>query len=70
MKVRFYSIRPYSERLLAEFDPKHVQGFNWDVIIRKAGFSSCRFIPMAGGKSYWVMDNDEFILFVLKYSGV
>jgi hypothetical protein len=40
MKVRFYSIRPYSERLLAEFDPKHVQGlavvdlYRWRVVSR------------------------------------
>ena len=67
MKVKFYSLSPFWEKLtLASIDCGTMPH---DEFIRSLGFSSCYYIDDVPNKydTYWEMDEHEFTVFCLKF---
>ena len=67
MKVKFYSMSPFSSALLKHYDPGNVGSLGWDGVIRDLGYPSCRFVINDYG-CYWEMDELEYIHFVLSWA--
>ena len=67
MKVKFYSMSPFSSALLKHYDPGNLGSLRWDGVIRDLGYPSCRFVINDYG-CYREMDELEYIHFVLSWT--